>query len=128
VSVPTSQADPSIISNVINGMLQYGTDIHKTFEKQLVQMNAGDQYLVDTLRHGFKLMDWSALAVIIQALLGSDPTLQAGIMAARSVEAQPQTTGQLVSAAPYVVPATQTAPAGPAVYSVNPTTGAITKA
>jgi hypothetical protein len=86
-------------------------------------MNADDQASAMASRRNFETTTQLITYVGAQALLGSDPTLEAGILSARSVQAQPQTTGALVSAPPQVV-----SNAPPVVYSINPTTGAITKA
>ena len=96
---------------------------NQVLNQQLLRMNASDQLNVDSSAKNFIVMNQSANAVIIQALLGSDPTLAANILSQRSAQNQPQTTGQLVSAPPY-----QVSNQSPSVYSVNPTTGVITKA
>lgn len=131
-----SMADPSIVKGVLNRSLQWFNNVGETFDSQLVRMNAGDQYLVDTIRHGFNLMNMSSIAVIIQALLGSDPTLAASILSQRAVGAQPQSGGGPGQPVSYPVqqqlPITSNAGniAGSTgrVFVINPTTGVVTSA
>jgi hypothetical protein len=119
-------ADDTLASQGVNRLLGAGVDTAQAFSQQILRMNAGDQNLADQVRNNFSLMNQSANAVIIQALLGSDPTLAASILAQRSAGAQPQSGGG--PGQPVSYPVQQALPAAPAVYSVNPTTGAITKA
>jgi len=116
-------ADDALNGQSVNRMLSAGADTAQMFQQQILRANADDQASAMASRRNFETTTQLITYVGAQALLGSDPTLQAGILASRSVEAQPQTTGALVSAPPQVV-----SNAPPAIFSVNPTTGAITRA
>jgi hypothetical protein len=123
-------ADTGVITGVLNRSLQWFSNVGQTFDDQLLRQNAGDQYLVDTIRLGNKLMDWSTIAVIVQALLGSDPSLQQNIGAMRSIGAQPQSGGGPGQPVSYPIQQPLPSPAAPAaqVYAINPTTGTISRA
>jgi hypothetical protein len=115
-----------IIEQTVNRMLQSGVDTGQVFSQQLLRMNAGDQNLAETLRQDYNLSNQSAMAVIVQALLGSDPSLDSNILAARSAGAQPQSGGG--PGQPTSFPVQQQLPGTGGVYVVNPTTGTISKA
>ena len=121
--MPALNTAPAALDDVENAAQRAWGSGNQVLNQQLLRMNASDQLNVDSSAKNFIVMNQSANAVIIQALLGSDPTLAANILSQRSAQNQPQTTGQLVSAPPYQVSNTPAA-----VYSVNPTTGVITKA
>lgn len=125
---PVTMADPAIVKGVLNRALQWFSNVGETFDSQLLRMNAGDQFLVDSVRHGANLMSVSTMAVIIQALLGSDPTLAATILAQRAAGAQPQSGGGPGQPVSFPIQQPLPSPADPNVYVLNPTTGALTRA
>jgi hypothetical protein len=109
---PGSMCDPALERLTINRMLSSGTNLSETFGQQVLRANADDQSLAIAARRKFELdisNQSSALDILQQ----------------RAVQAQPQTTGQLVSAAPFVVPA---APAPATKVIAVSSTGQITTA
>jgi len=124
--MPALNSFPAALDDVENGAQRAWQNGQQVFTQQMLRMNAGDQNLAETLRQDYNLSNQSAMAVIVQALLGSDPTLAATILAQRSAGAQPQSGGG--PGQPVSYPVQQQLPGAPTVYSVNPTTGAITKA
>ena len=123
--MPALNTAPAALDDVENNAQRAWATGNQVLNQQLTRMNAADQLNVDSSAKNFIVMNQSANAVIIQALLGSDPTLAANILAQRSAGAQPQSGGG--PGQPVSFPVQQQLPV-PAVYSVNPTTGAITKA
>ena len=123
--MPALNTAPAALDDVENNAQRAWATGNQVLNQQLTRMNAADQLNVDSSAKNFIVMNQSANAVIIQALLGSDPTLAANILSQRSAGAQPQSGGG--PGQPVSFPVQQQLPV-PAVYSVNPTTGAITKA
>ena len=121
--MPALNTAPPALDDVENAAQRAFGRGNMVLDQQMIRMSQGDNTIAEASRQDFTTTRQLTTYVGAQALLGSDPTLQAGILAARSVQAQPQTTGQLVSGPPQVV-----SNAPPVVYSVNPQTGAVTKA
>lgn len=124
--MPALNTAPAALDDVENAAQRAWGSGNQILNHQLLRMNSSDNLNVDSSAKNFIVMNQSANAVIIQALLGSDPTLAATILAQRSAGAQPQSGGG--PGQPVTFPVQQQLPSAPAVYSVNPTTGAITKA
>lgn len=124
--MPALNTAPSALDDVENASQRSFQDGQQVFRQALIRMNSGDQNLAEMVRQDFNLSNQAAMGVIVQALLGSDPTLAANILAQRSAGAQPQSGGG--PGQPVTFPVQQQLPSAPNVYSVNPTTGAITKA
>lgn len=104
--------DGSLDRQAVNRMLGAGADVAQAFQQQILRANADDQALAMSARRSFELntnLLSSALDVLQQRALGGQPQSGGG-------------PGQPVS-----FPVQQQLPA-PMVYSINPTTGAITKA
>jgi hypothetical protein len=120
---PGSSADMSLYRQSVDRMLAAGTAASEAFSNLSSRANADDNAHVIQARRGSGYISELISYAGAQAMLGSAGIESQQILAQRAVQAQPQTTGQLVSAPPY-----QVTNAPPAVYSVNPTTGAITKA
>lgn len=116
-------------SQVIAGMLQWGANSSKAIDQQLLRSVDGASNLAESYRHGWKLMDWSSIAVIIQALLGSNSTLAENILSERSAGAQPQSGGGPGQPVSFPIQQPLPSPYGGAggVYLVS-ATGQITKA
>ncbi len=123
--MPALNTAPAALDDVENAAQRAWGSGNQVLNQQLLRMNAGDQALADQNRNNFSIMNQSANAVIVQALLGSDPTLAANILAQRSAGAQPQSGGG--PGQPVSFPVQQALPTA-GVYIVNPTTGAVTKA
>jgi hypothetical protein len=115
-----SAADDKLYRQSVDRMLGAGVDTTQMFQQQMLRMNADDQSHAMAARRTDATTTQLVTYVGAQALLGSDPTLQAGILSARTVEAQPQTTGALVN------PGVTQGQAAPAVYAIGPT-GTISK-
>lgn len=113
-------ADDALAGQSVNRMLGAGADVAQAFQQQILRANADDQRITMSAARGFETTTQLITYVGAQALLGSDPTLAENILSQRSAQAQPQTTGQLVSGPPFNVPAP--------VYVINPTTGTVSKA
>lgn len=125
--MPALNTAPSALDDVENAAQRAWQNGQQAFTQAMLRMNSGDQNLAETVRQDFNLSNQSAMAVIVQALLGSDPTLAATILAQRSAGAQPQSGGG--PGQPVSFPVQQQLPnASGGVYVVNPTTGAVTKA
>ena len=124
--MPALNTAPAALDDVENAAQRAWGSGNQVLNQQLLRMNSSDQLNIDSSAKNFILFNQSANAVIVQALLGSDPSLDANILAARSAGAQPQSGGG--PGQPASFPVQQQLPGAPAVYSVNPTTGVITKA
>jgi hypothetical protein len=123
--MPALNTAPAALDDVENAAQRSWGTGNQVLNQQLLRMNEGDNYIASTSRQNFGIANQLINYVGAQAMLGSDPTLQASILAARSAGAQPQSGGG--PGQPVSFPVQQQLPT-PAVYSVNPTTGAITKA
>lgn len=119
-------ADDALNAQSVNRMLGAGVSTAQVFDQQILRANADDQASAMAARRNFETTTQLVTYVGAQALLGSDPTLAATILAQRSAGAQPQSGGG--PGQPVSFPVQQQLPPAPAVYSVNPTTGVITKA
>lgn len=124
--MPALNTAPAALDDVENAAQRAWGSGNQVLNQQLVRMNAADQLNVDSSAKNFIVMNQSANAVIIQALLGSDPTLAANILAQRSAGAQPQSgsgPGQ-----PASFPVQQQLPnQQPTILIANPQTGTVTK-
>jgi hypothetical protein len=95
-------ADPPVgLSDVENAAQRSFNDGKDAFRAALLQTVNAANALAEQTRNNFALLNQSANAVIVQELNGSDPTLAQAILAQRSAQAQPQTTGQLIGNAPH---------------------------
>jgi len=88
------------LDSVVGAAEQAFSERQGALGQSLIRQNEGAAVLVEQMRQSFSVLNQNSTAVIVQALNGSDPALQAQILAARAVQAQPNTTGQLVSNAP----------------------------
>ena len=102
-------------------MLGAGADVAQAFQQGILRMTNDYNQLAVSAARTFETNTQLLTYNGAMELSGNAMQLQAGILNSRAVMAQPQTTGTAVN--PGV---NQAAP--PVVYSVNPTTGAITKA
>lgn len=108
-------------------MLGAGADIAQTFQQQIIRANADDQRITMSAARNFETTTQLVTYVGAQALLGSDPTLAASILAQRSAGAQPQSGGG--PGQPVIFPVQQQLPeTSNGVFVINPTTGTVTKA
>jgi hypothetical protein len=119
-------ADDALNGQSVNRMLGAGADVAQAFQQQILRANADDQRVTMSAARSFETTTQLITYVGAQALLGSDPTLAATILSQRSAGGQPQSGGG--PGQPVSFPVQQQLPTAPNVYSVNPTTGAITKA
>jgi hypothetical protein len=123
--MPALNTAPAALDDVENAAQRAWGSGNQIMNQQLLRMNAGDQALADENRNNFSIMNQSANAVIVQALLGSDPTLAANILSQRAAGAQPQSGGG--PGQPTSFPVQQALP-NSGVFVINPQTGAVTKA
>jgi hypothetical protein len=119
-------ADDTMASAFVNRMLDASVANATVLNQQLIRANADDEAFAMDSRRRDAMTAQLVTYVGAQALLGSDPTLAATILAQRSAGAQPQSGGG--PGQPVTFPVQQQLPGAPAVYSISPTTGAITKA
>ena len=119
-------ADDALNGQAVNRMLGAGADVAQAFQQQILRANADDQRMTMSAARSFETTTQLVTYVGAQALLGSDPTLAATILSQRSAGGQPQSGGG--PGQPVSFPVQQQLPTAPNVYSVNPTTGVITKA
>ena len=119
-------ADDALNAQAVNRMLGAGADVAQAFQQEILRMNNGFGELsvrsANVHQSTTQLLTYNGA----MALLGNNLELQAAILNNRSVGAQPQSGGG--PGQPVNFPVQQALPTPPAVYSVNPTTGVITKA
>ena len=110
-------ADDALNGQAVNRMLGAGADVAQAFQQGILRMTNDYNQLAVSAARTFETNTQLLTYNGAMELSGNAMQLQAGILNARSVMAQPQTTGTAVN--PGV---NQAAP--PVVYSVNPTTAA----
>ncbi len=119
-------ADDALNGQAVNRMLGAGADVAQAFQQGILRMtNDYNQIAVSaarTFESTTQLLTYNGA----MELSGNAMQLQAGILGFRATGAQPQSGGG--PGQPVSFPVQQALPSQPAVYSVNPTTGAITKA
>ncbi len=119
-------ADDSLAAQAVNRMLGAGADVAQGFQQEILRMNNGFGALAVTAARTFESTTQLLTYNGAMELSGNAMQLQAGILGFRATGAQPQSGGG--PGQPVSFPVQQALPTQPAVYSVNPTTGAITKA
>ncbi len=118
-------ADDALNAQSVNRMLSAGADVAQSFQQDILRSNSGNAALALSASRVHETTTQLLTYNGAMALLGNNLELQAAILNNRSVGAQPQSGGG--PGQPVSFPVQQQLPS-PAVYSVNPTTGQITKA
>ncbi len=113
-------ADDALNAQAVNRMLGAGADVAQTFQQTILRHNNEYSALSINASRTFELQSQLLMTNSALELSGNALMLQAGILNANSVKGEPRPApyggyGQGGNATP------------PAVYSINPTTGAITK-
>lgn len=119
-------ADDALNTQGVNRMLGAGVDTTQVFQQQILRMNADDQAHAMAARRTDATTTQLITYLGGQAFLGEAPVDAAAILSYRATGAQPQSGGG--PGQPVNFPVQQQLPLAPAVYSINPTTGVITKA
>lgn len=119
-------ADDALNAQAVNRMLGAGADVAQAFQQQVLSMAADNQRMVVSGARIFETTTQLITYMGAQALTGSAGAVAQEILSQRAVGGQPQSGGG--PGQPVNFPVQQQLPQAPAVYSVNPTTGAITKA
>lgn len=119
-------ADDALNSQTVNRMLGAGADVAQAFQQTILRMNNDYSQLAVSAARTFEQMNQLITTNGAMDMFGNALQLQASILNNRAVGAQPQSGGG--PGQPVNFPVQQALPSQPAVYSVNPTTGAITKA
>ena len=119
-------ADDALNAQAVNRMLGAGADVAQAFQQEILRMNNGFGAIAVTAARTFESTTQLLTYNGAMELSGNALQLSAGILNARQAGGQPQSGGG--PGQPVSYPVQQALPQQPAVYSVNPTTGAITKA
>ncbi len=119
-------SDDALNAQAVNRMLGAGADVAQAFQQEILRMNNGFGSLAVTAARTFESTTQLLTYNGAMELSGNAMQLQAGILGFRATGGQPQSGGG--PGQPVSYPVQQALPTPPAVYSVNPTTGAITKA
>ena len=107
-------------------MLGAGTAASEAFSMQSSRANADDNAFVMAARRNSDVLMQLINYTAAEAVLGEAPMDANAILGFRATGGQPQSGGG--PGQPVSFPVQQQLPGAPAVYSVNPTTGVITKA
>ena len=120
-------ADDALNGQSVNRMLGAGADVAQSFQQQVLSMTADNQRLVMSAARNYETTTQLITYVGAQAMLGSDPSLDQTILAARSAGAQPQSAGGPGQPVSYPIQQPGYSANAPSkVVLVNPTTGATT--
>ncbi len=114
-------ADDALNAQAVNRMLGAGADVAQAFQQRILSMTADYNQLAVSAARTFETTTQLLTYNGAMELSGNALMLSAGVLNANQVKGEPRP-------APYGPYGASTANATPNVYSVNPTTGAITKA
>ncbi len=114
-------ADDALNGQAVNRMLGAGADVAQAFQQGILRMTNDYNQLGISAARTFETTTQLMTYNGAMELSGNALQLNAGILNARSVMAQPQTTGAMVN------PGVTQGQAAPAVYAIGPT-GTVSKA